>query len=61
MHQAEFEQHVGTENICANITEALARAKALYEEIGEKAPVVEHWGRRKGDHEGAQAATAARD
>jgi SulP family sulfate permease len=61
MHQAEFEQHVGTENICANITEALARAKALYEEIGEKAPVVEHWGRRKGDHAGAQAATAARD
>ncbi|HKD79107.1 MAG TPA: SulP family inorganic anion transporter [Candidatus Angelobacter sp.] len=35
MHQAEFEQHVGAENICANITEALARAQALYPEVGE--------------------------
>ncbi|HKV95493.1 MAG TPA: SulP family inorganic anion transporter [Candidatus Angelobacter sp.] len=33
MHQAEFEQHVGRENICLNITEALARAEALYAEI----------------------------
>jgi SulP family sulfate permease len=33
MRQAEFEQHVGAENICANITEALARARALYHEI----------------------------
>ena len=31
MHQAEFEQHVGRENICPHITEALERAKALYE------------------------------
>ena len=41
MHQAEFEQHVGSENICANIAEALARAKALYDEIGDKAPAAE--------------------
>jgi SulP family sulfate permease len=34
MRQAEFEQHVGAENICENITEALARARALYQEIG---------------------------
>jgi len=33
MHQAEFEQHVGAENICANITEALERARTLYQEI----------------------------
>lgn len=39
MHQAEFEQHVGAENICANITEALARARALYREIAETAPL----------------------
>ena len=62
MHQAEFEQHVGAENICANITEALARAKTLYTKIAEKAPTVEHWGRRKSDHENAtETAAAARD
>jgi sulfate permease, SulP family len=51
MHQAEFEQHVGPENICANITEALARAKALYPEIAAKAPPVTQWGRRKSDQQ----------
>jgi len=63
MHQAEFEQHVGAENICANITEALARARRLYPEIAEKVPPVTHWGRRKRDHEIEQAAAtvAARD
>jgi|SRR5579859_392401 len=63
MHQAEFEQHVGAENICANITEALARARRLYPEIAEKVPPVTHWGRRKSDHEIEQAAAtvAARD
>ena len=62
MHQAEFEQHVGAENICANITEALARARALYAEIADKAPTVEHWGRRKSDHQAAhEAAAAAQD
>jgi len=30
MRQAEFEQHVGPENICASISEALERAKALH-------------------------------
>ena len=30
MHQAEFERHVGKENICANITEAISRAGELY-------------------------------
>src|SRR5215467_2250698 len=50
MQQTEFEQHVGAENICANVTEALARARTLYPEIAEKAPLVQHWGRRKSDH-----------
>ena len=39
MRQAEFEQHVGRENICPHIKEALERAKALYEGsngVGEK-------------------------
>ena len=61
MHQAEFEQHVGRENICANITEALARARALYAEIGKDAPAVEHWGRRSSDHESTPAAATSRD
>jgi SulP family sulfate permease len=30
MKQAEFEQHVGTENICASVEEALERAKNLH-------------------------------
>jgi SulP family sulfate permease len=30
MHQAEFEQHVGRENICPNIQAALARAEEVY-------------------------------
>ena len=59
MHQSEFEQHVGAENICANITEALARARTLYPQITEKAPAVQHWGRRKSDHEIAHETAAA--
>lgn len=31
MHQAEFERHVGKENICASITEAIERAARLHE------------------------------
>ena len=30
MHQAEFEQHVGRKNICANIQEALVRAEKVF-------------------------------
>jgi SulP family sulfate permease len=30
MRQAEFERHVGLENICASITDALARANAIH-------------------------------
>ena len=35
MQQAEFEQHVGRENICRNIQEALERAEELYEVIAK--------------------------
>ena len=31
MHQADFERHVGTENICASIADALERADSLYQ------------------------------
>ncbi|MBZ5539753.1 MAG: STAS domain-containing protein [Acidobacteriia bacterium] len=50
MHQAEFEEHVGRENICPNIAEALKRARAIFREIGPDAPPVEHWGRRATDN-----------
>ncbi len=37
MHQAEFEDTVGRENICLNIQEALRRAEAVFERIETKA------------------------
>jgi SulP family sulfate permease len=33
MEQAEFEQHVGKENMCPNVAAALARARALHEQM----------------------------
>ena len=33
MHQAEFERHVGRDNICPNVQAALARAEALHQEF----------------------------
>ena len=36
MHQAEFEEHVGSGNICPSISEALERAKVLYQEIEQR-------------------------
>lgn len=41
MHQAEFEDVVGKENICANVNEALRRAEAVFEKtktMGATAP-----------------------
>lgn len=46
MRQAEFEAHVGAENICVNIAEALLRAKLLFEQLGESAPGSAQWGHR---------------
>src|SRR5437868_1476692 len=37
MHQAEFEEVVGRENICANVDEALRRAEEAFERIHTKA------------------------
>jgi sulfate permease, SulP family len=37
MQQAEFEEVVGRENICANVNEALQRAEAAFERIHTKA------------------------
>jgi SulP family sulfate permease len=51
MRQSEFELHVGPENLCLNVTEALARAKALYPEIAANAPSAQQWGRRSTDRQ----------
>jgi SulP family sulfate permease len=40
MLQAEFLEHVGGENICANISHGLARAKAIYEAAQDSAELV---------------------
>jgi SulP family sulfate permease len=37
MHQAEFEEVVGRENICANVQEALSRAETVFQDIEAKA------------------------
>jgi SulP family sulfate permease len=39
IHQAEFEEVVGRENICANVQEAIERAEAVFERIDVKTPV----------------------
>jgi len=39
MHEAGFDRHVGAENICENITEALRRAEEIYNEQGNPPPV----------------------
>jgi sulfate permease, SulP family len=36
IHQAEFEEVVGSENICDNVQEALRRAEEVYEKLEEK-------------------------
>ena len=39
MHQAEFEQHVGPENMCDSIAEGLTRASVVYPEVSKRLPV----------------------
>jgi len=38
MRESEFERHVGIDNICPNIAEALRRADAVYEEMNAASP-----------------------
>jgi sulfate permease, SulP family len=56
MRQADFEQHVGAENVCPNITVALDRARDLYPEVVRAHP---NWGRRAADHVEAAVPTAS--
>jgi SulP family sulfate permease len=58
MHQAGFEEHVGKENICANVAEALERAKAVYPEVASVEPKT-GWKRRSTDVAPSVATTGA--
>ncbi|HVH72497.1 MAG TPA: SulP family inorganic anion transporter, partial [Candidatus Dormibacteraeota bacterium] len=49
MHQAEFEQHIGPENMCQSIEEALNRARVVYPEVSKRHPRGTIWGRRSTD------------
>jgi len=47
IHQAEFEDVVGAENICENVQEALRRAEEVYEGLeGEMTRSTPHFSRR---------------
>jgi SulP family sulfate permease len=58
MQQTGFAQHVGQENICAHVTEALTRAKALYPQIAASAPSAKQWGKRASDKNSDQKSDA---
>lgn len=49
MKQAEFEQHVGTENISRSVADALERAKALYTFMTQRGTLSSAWGARRSD------------
>lgn len=49
MLQAEFQQHIGPENMCNSIAEALNRARAVYPEASKHHPLGTIWGRRSTD------------
>lgn len=49
MDQAEFQLHIGRENMCRNIEEALKRARVRYPEVSKRYPIGTVWGRRSTD------------
>ncbi|MBZ5523552.1 MAG: STAS domain-containing protein [Acidobacteriia bacterium] len=49
MHAAEFHDHVGPENICDSVADALDRARDLYPEVAKRHPAGTTWGRRSTD------------
>jgi hypothetical protein len=59
MHEAEFHEHVGEENICRSVADALERAKILYAEGGKDWPRWTNWGRRSIDVRSSTSASAA--
>ncbi|MCU1284235.1 MAG: sulfate transporter [Acidobacteriales bacterium] len=54
LHQAGFEDRVGRENICANVADALERARVVYPEVASVQPK-QAWKRRKTDSTGTIA------
>ena len=59
MHEAEFHEHVGEENICRSVAEDLDRAKILYPEVAKQLPAGTTWGRRSTDSSPAMPAVTA--
>lgn len=57
MRQAEFEQHVGAENVCANVTKALDRARLLLAEMTGAPPSGSLPKRRRTDFPSSPAPT----
>jgi len=57
MEDEAFQAHVGKENICANVTEALERAKRVYPSVAG-VEVKRQWKRRASDREAAAANTS---
>jgi SulP family sulfate permease len=49
MRQTEFQQHIGPENLCASIAEALNRARMVFPEASKHHPMGKVWGRRSTD------------
>jgi SulP family sulfate permease len=49
MRQTEFQQHIGPENMCASIAEALNRARMVFPEASKHHPMGKVWGRRSAD------------
>jgi SulP family sulfate permease len=49
MDQAEFQQHIGSDNMCNSIAAALDRARVLYPEAAKRHPEGTAWGRRSTD------------
>jgi SulP family sulfate permease len=49
MQESEFHEHVGKENICHSVADALDRAKILYPEAAKQLPAGTTWGRRRSD------------
>lgn len=52
MKQSDFQEHVGAENICENVEQALARARAVIPSVADNNPHV-HWKKRKADQPAA--------
>ncbi len=60
MHEAEFHEHVGEENICRSLAEALERARTLCPDAAKQHPPGTMWGRRSIDLPSSAAAAAAK-